>query len=217
MIHVILAEDHHLVRQGIRALLEKAHDIEIVAEAENGEEAVQAAQRLNPDVLITDINMPRLNGIQATEKLHRLGLDTRVVILSMHSNKSLVRQSLQQGVKGYLLKSSVKDELLIAVRAAARNATYLSPAISELVAADYALDQPLSDTEAGYESLTAREREILKLIAEGYTNKAIGEAMHLSIKTVEKDRARLNDKLQARDLVALIRIAMRHGLILPED
>ena len=217
MIRVILAEDHHLVRQGVRLLLEKADDIEIVAEVENGEEAVQLVQRLKPDVLVTDIGMPRLNGIQAAEKIQALGLKTRVVILSMHSNKSFIRQGLQYGVKGYLLKNSVKDELLMAVRAAYQDAIYLSPAISQQFVADLSAGwvNPISLT--GFDQLSGREREILKLIAEGYTNKAVAEAMHLSIKTVEKDRAKLMETLQVRDLVGLIRIALKYGLIFIND
>lgn len=216
MIRVILADDHHLVRQGIRSLLEKTKEIEIVAEAENGEEAIRLVQQLLPDVLVTDIGMPRLNGIQAAEKIKLLGLPTRVVVLSMHTNKSLVRQSLRNGIKSYILKSSVKDDLQIAIRAAYRNATYLSPTVSELVMADL-VTPPAAGTEAdGFDQLTTREREILKLIVEGHTNKAIAKLMHLSIKTVEKDRARLIQKLDLRDIHALTRVALRHGLILPE-
>lgn len=218
MIRVILAEDHHLVRQGIRSLLEKVNDIEVVAEAENGEEAVKLIQNLSPDVLVTDINMPRLNGIQATEKIRDLKLAARVVVLSMHTNKNLVRQSLRSGVKSYILKSAVKDELLTAIRAAYRNATYLSPAVSELVMADLAAaGQTDSDEANGINQLSSREREILKLIAEGYTNKAIAQMMYLSIKTIEKHRARLIAKLQVRDLAGLVRIAFQQGLILPDE
>jgi len=216
MIRVVLAEDHHLVRQGIRSLLEKTGEIDIVAEAENGEEAIHLVQQYIPDVLVTDIGMPWLNGIQAAEKIQMLGLPTRVVILSMHTNKSLVRQSLRSGIKSYILKSSVKDDLQIAIRAAYRNATYLSPTVSELVLADL-VPSPTSATDGdGFDKLTPREREILKLIAEGYTNKAIADLMHLSIKTIEKDRARLIDKLKLRDIKALTGVAIRHGLILPD-
>jgi DNA-binding NarL/FixJ family response regulator len=216
MIRVILADDHHLVRQGIRSLLEKSGDIEIVAEAPDGEEAVRLCARLKPGVLITDINMPRLNGIQAVEKIRELALPCRVVILSMHANRQLVRQSLQNGAKGYVLKSALKDELLMAVRAAFKGATFLSPEVSEAVVTNMAV--PAAPHPAGgFEQLSGREREILKLVAEGYTNKMIAQAMHLSIKTVEKSRAALIEKLGAPDLVGLIRIALKHGLIFLED
>ena len=216
MIKVILAEDHHLVRQGIRSLLERVNDIEILAEAENGEEAFQLVRDLHPDVLVTDIGMPRLNGIQAAEKIRDHGLTTRVVILSMHSDKSLVQQCMRLGVKGYVLKNSVRDELVMAIQAAARNATYLSPAVSDLVL-NTLTGSETEEVPDGYDQLTAREREILKLIAEGYTNKAIADTLHLSIKTIEKDRSRLIDKLKTRDLAGLIRIAMKHGLVLPGE
>ena len=216
MIKLVVAEDHHLVRQGILSLLEKAQDIEVIAEAEDGHQAVQLVQQLSPDVLLTDIGMPRLNGIQAAERVRDLALETRVVILSMHSNKSLIRQSLRCGAKGYVLKSAIKDELLMAIRAAARNATYLSPEVSELLMSDYTGDVDSVEGD-GFEQLTSREREILKLIAEGHTNKSVADAMHLSIKTIEKDRASLVEKLQARDLATLIRMAMKHGLIFSED
>ncbi|GAB4424189.1 MAG: response regulator transcription factor [Anaerolineae bacterium] len=217
MIKVIVAEDHHLVREGILSLLEKSGDIEVVAEARDGEEAVQAVQQFHPDVLLTDIGMPRLNGIQAAEKIRELGLDTRVVILSMHSNKSLIRQCMRSGAKGYVLKSGIKDELLMALRAAARNGTYLSPEVSELLMSDYTADPTATTTGDSFEQLNPREREILKLIAEGHTNKSIATLMHLSIKTIEKDRAVLVEKLQIRDLASLIRLAMKHGLIFSED
>ena len=216
MIKIIVAEDHHLVREGILSLLEKAEDIEVIAEAHDGSEAVQLVQQHLPDVLLTDIGMPRLNGIQAAERIRDLGLATRVVILSMHSNKSLIRQSMRSGAKGYVLKSGIKDELLMAIRAAARNGIYLSPEVSDLLIDDYSKG-PTSDIQNGFEQLTTREREILKLIAEGHTNKSIPNCMNLSIKTIEKDRSSLVEKLNARDLASLIRVAIKHGLIFSED
>ena len=213
MIRVILADDHNLVRQGICALLEKADDIEIVAQAENGQEAVDLSRNLSPDVLIMDINMPRLNGIQAAEQIKALGLNIRVVILSMHSDKTLVRQALRNGARGYLLKRSVMEELLLAVRAAYNGELYLSPAISDTVLTDYLAGQAELEGEDAFDQLSAREREVLQLIAEGYTNKAIAQAMNISIKTVEKHRANLMVKLNVQDLAGLIRIAIKQGLI----
>ena len=213
MIRVILAEDHHLVRQGIRSLLEKTSDIEILAEAENGQEAVKLAERLTPDVLVMDIAMPRLNGIQAADQIRSLGLTTQVVILSMYSDETLVRQALRAGVRGYLLKRSVVEELLLAVRAARSGEIYLSPAISQVMMTDFLAGQSAAEAVSPFDQLSAREREALKLVAEGATNKAIAEAMHISVKTVEKHRANLMAKLNVHDLTGLIRIAIKQGLI----
>lgn len=213
MIRVILADDHHLVRQGIRSLLEKTGDIEILAEAENGQEAVKLAERLAPDVLVMDIAMPRLNGIQAAEQIRSLGLATQVVILSMYSDETLVRHALRAGVRGYLLKRSVVEELLLALRAAMRGEIYLSPAVSQMMMTDFLAGQSTAEAASPFEQLSAREREALKLVAEGATNKAIAEAMQISIKTVEKHRTNLMTKLNVHDLAGLIRIAIKHGLI----
>jgi DNA-binding NarL/FixJ family response regulator len=213
MIRVILADDHHLVRQGIRSLLEKASDIEILAEAENGQEAVKLAERLAPDVLVMDIAMPRLNGIQAAEQIRSLGLATQVVILSMYSDETVVRQALRAGVRGYLLKRSVVEELLLALRAAMHGEIYLSPAVSQMMMTDFLAGQSAAEGVSPFDQLSAREREALKLVAEGATNKTIAEAMQISIKTVEKHRTNLMTKLNVHDLAGLIRIAIKHGLI----
>ncbi len=216
MIRVILADDHHLVRQGMRALLEKANDIEILAEVENGQEAVKLTKDLVPDVLIMDINMPRLSGIQAAEKISRFELPTQVVILSMHSDKSLVRQALRNGVRGYLLKRSVIEELLLAIRAAQRGELYLSPAVSNYITADFLAGKIDPDTRA-YDQLSTREREVLKLVAEGHTNKSIAQEMDISVKTVEKHRANVMSKLNVQDLTGLVRIALKQGLIFLDE
>ena len=217
MIRVILAEDHHLVRQGIRSLLEAAPDIVVVAEADNGQTAVDFVRQLNPDVLVTDVNMPHLNGIQAAEQLREQKLPTRVVILSMHADPSLVRQALRHGAKGYLLKRSLTDELLVAVRAAARGETFLCPGVSDLVMADFLATPALFETANGFDQLSTQEKKVLKLVAEGYTNKAIAQMMHVSIKTVEKYRANVMAKLNLQDLAGLIRAALKHGLIFLDE
>jgi DNA-binding NarL/FixJ family response regulator len=216
MIRIVIAEDHHLVREGIRALLEKAGGIEIVGEAVDGQEAVELTRRLIPDVLLMDIAMPRLNGIQAAEQLRDAGVPTNVVILSMYSDEILVRQALQNGVKGFLPKGSVSEELLFAVRAACRGAVYLSPSIPSAVLADHAApDDPKAKGATG--RLTAREREMLQLIGKGHTNNQMAQAMGVSVKTVERHRTNLMQKLNAHNLVELIRIALMQGLIPLDD
>lgn len=217
MIRVIVADDHRLVLEGIRALLEKADDIDVVGQAADGQEAVELVQRLTPDVLVMDIAMPHLNGIQAVEQLHALGAPTRIVILSMYSDEILVRQALQHGAKGFLLKGSVSEELLLAIRAASRGAVYLSPAISEAVLSDVSSTPPVAKSPGPGDQLTPREREMLQMIGEGYTNSKMAEALGISVKTVERHRTNLMAKLNAHNLVELIRVAMKHGLIRLHD
>jgi DNA-binding NarL/FixJ family response regulator len=217
MIRVLLADDHHLVRKGIRALLEKTEDIEVVGEAMDGEQAVEMTERLAPDVLVIDIGMPRLNGIQAIERVHALDLDTQAIVLSMHSDETLVRQALRNGAKGYLLKRSVTEELLLAVRAASQGETYLSPGISEILLGDYLTLQSRAQEPSAFEQLTPREREVLQLIAEGHTNMSIAQTLDVSVKTVEKHRANLMNKLDTHEVAGLTRIALKHGLIFLDE
>ncbi len=213
MIRVLIVEDHHLVRQGIRALLEKAEDMEVVGEAKDGQEAVEMAERLSPDVIVMDLAMPRLNGTQATERIRAMRLPTQIVMLSMYSDETLVRQALRAGAKGYLLKHSVTEELLLAVRAACRGEIYLSSAVSGTIVANV-LSQPLESTDdEPFDRLSAREQQVLKLVAEGRTNNAIAQILNVSVKTVEKHRSSLMQKLNAHDMATLVKIAMKHGLI----
>jgi DNA-binding NarL/FixJ family response regulator len=217
VIRVIVADDHHLVRQGIRALLEKASDIEVIGEAADGQEAVELVERLAPDVLVTDLAMPRLDGNQAVGRVRALGIATQVVMLSMYSDETLVRQALRNGARGYLLKRSVTEELLLAIRAANRGEIYLSPAISGSIVAEFLTLHAGAEASSPFERLTPREREVLQLISEGHTNSAIAQILTISVKTVEKHRANLMSKLKVRDLVGLIRVAIKHGLILLDE
>jgi DNA-binding NarL/FixJ family response regulator len=214
VIRVIIADDHHLVRQGIRALLEKADDIQVVGEAADGREAVELVERLVPDVLVMDIAMPRLDGSQAIGQIRALGVATQVVMLSMYSDETLVRQALRNGAKGYLLKRSVTEELLLAIRAAVRGEIYLSPAISQSVVSGFLALCEDADESNPHDRLTSREQEVLQLISEGYTNKAIAQALKISTKTVEKHRANVMSKLKVNDLAGLMRAAIKHGLII---
>ena len=214
MIRVVVADDHHLVRQGIRALLERADDIQIVAEAPDGNEAVQLVEQLTPSVLVIDISMPRLNGIQALEQLRARNLTTQVVILTMHFDETLIRQALQGGARAYVLKDAFVDELLVAIRAADRGETYLGPAIADVLVNDFLSAKPITTP---FEQLSPREREVLKLVAEGHTNSEIGQMLSITVKTVEKHRANLMTTLNVHDLAGLIRIAIKHGLIFLDE
>jgi two-component system response regulator NreC len=215
MISVVIADDHNLVRQGICALLESENDIRVVGEARDGIEAVELAESLKPNVLVLDINMPRLDGIETLRQVKRLDLGIQVIILSMYSDESLIKKALKNRANGYLLKRSVSEDLLSAVRAAYRNEVFISPEISESVDIDWIVSQPEDDDPMG--RLTMRERQIFKLVAEGYTNNAIANELHISVKTVEKHRSNLMEKLGVNDVTGLVREAILHGLIFLED
>lgn len=214
MIRVVVADDHHLVRQGIRALLQQAEDMEVIGEAATGQEAVEMAEKLQPHVMVMDISMPRLDGVQATERILALNQPCQVVILSMHADTAVVQHLLRRGVKGYLLKNALSEELLLAVRAANEGRVYLSPTISESVMA--LLLSPQRENSSPADILSPREREVLQLIVEGYTNAAIAETLTISIKTVEKHRANLMTKLEVNDLPGLMRAAIKQGLVFIE-
>ena len=212
MIRVLIAEDHLMVRAGIRALLEKAGDINVLDEASNGQEAIEMTRTLRPDVLIMDIMMPRMNGIQAAENIRELKLPTNILLLSMYSDEGLVHQALQCGVKGYVLKSSVSEELIRAVRAVSNGQTYLSSPISEIVES---VVQPYSTGKNAdpLSNLSPREKQILQLIAEEHTSAEIAKMLVISEKTVEKHRARLMEKLNVRNLAGLVRLAVKYRLV----
>lgn len=216
MIRVVIADDHHLVRQGIRALLEKVSDVEVIGEAATGQEALEMVEALRPEVIVLDISMPRMDGAQAAERILALDVPTEIVILSMHSDTLLAQRLLRQGVKGYLLKDSIAEELPLAIHSASQGRLYLSPAISDSVLTTLMTPQTSEPPESAAEILTPREREVLQLIAEGYTNNAIAEALTISVKTVEKHRANMMAKLDVHDLPSLVREAIKHGLIFLE-
>jgi DNA-binding NarL/FixJ family response regulator len=213
MIRVVIADDHHLVRQGLRALLEKAGDIEVVGEAADGQEALEVVERLLPDVLVLDIAMPHLNGVEAVGRLRDLKVKTRALILSMYADDTLVRQALRNGAKGYLLKRAVSEELLLAVRAVSRGDTFLSPEVAGPVLTPLVEGRTRVEELGLLEQLTSRERQVLQLIAEGHTNAAIAAHLALSEKTVEKHRGHLMAKLHIHDTAALVRFAIKHGLV----
>jgi len=208
MIRVFLADDHAMVRKGFRLILEAQPDMEIAGEAGNGREAVELAERLHPDVVVMDVAMPELNGIEATRRLAASSPHTRVLALSMHKDSVYVREILRAGARGYLLKDSIDTDLISAVRAVARGDGYISPGVSDAVLSDYRrhVTDPL-------DLLTSREREVLQMIAESKTNKEIAVALNLSVYTVEAHRGKIMEKLNLHSTGELVRFAVRHGLI----
>ncbi|MXX02400.1 MAG: response regulator transcription factor [Gemmatimonadetes bacterium] len=212
MIRIVIADDHQLVRQSIVSLIEKAEDMEVVGEAADGHEALNLVQRKRPDVAMLDIAMPLLNGIETTRRIQTLSVDTRVVILSIHSEEDVVRQALRCGASGYLLKNSVVEELLIAVRSANKGEIYLSPSIAQTVLSGFLQTESTNESSTVLEQLSSREREILQLIVEGHTNQAAAEVLSISAKTVEKHRAILMKKLEVHNLPDLILVALKHRL-----
>ncbi len=213
MIKVLIADDHHLVRNGLVALLKNMEEVEVVGEASNGLEAVAMAAELRPDVVVMDIAMPRLDGTQAARQIISSADAPAVVMLSVHSDPVLIQQLIRSGVKGYLLKKSAPEELALAVRSASQRELYLSPLIADSVMHDM-MNHKVDDTaRSRADSLTPREREVLQLIAEGRTNNAIAEMLTISVKTVEKHRANLMAKLGVQGLAELIRVAFLQGLI----
>ena len=212
MIRIVVADDHQLVRQSIVSLIEKAEDMEVVGEAADGHETLNLVQRKRPDVAMLDIAMPLLNGIETTRRIQALSVDTRVVILSMHSDEDVVRQALRCGASGYLLKRSVVEELLIAIRSANRGEIYLSPSIAQTVLSGFLQTESTNESSTVLEQLSSREREILQLIVEGHTNQAAAEVLNISAKTVEKHRAILMKKLEVHNLPDLILLALKHRL-----
>ncbi len=210
-IRVVLADDHTLVRAGLRKLLESMLNVVVVGEAGDGLALLALADQLQPHLVLMDIAMPGLNGIEATARLTRTWPDIRVLILSMHQNEEYVRQALRQGASAYLLKDSAPMELDLAITAVLRGETYLSPAVSRGVVSDYV--QRLRNEQTPTQVLTPRQREVLQLIAEGQSTKDIARRLELSVKTVETHRSQLMKQLDIHDVTGLVRYAMRAGLV----
>lgn len=210
-ITVMLADDHAVVRDGLRLVLEAREDMEVVADVPNGREAVRQTELLKPDVLVMDISMPELNGIEATRQIRERFKRTAVVILSMHATSEHIYQALQAGATGYLLKDSAGKEVVEAVTAAAQGKRYLSRRITETMLDDY-IERRDPPKESPIERLSTREREVLQFVVEGHTSVEIGEVLHLSPKTIDSYRSRLMAKLEIRDIPGLVRFAIAHGI-----
>lgn len=205
---ILLADDHSVVRKGFGLILETQPDLEVVGEANNGREAVELADQLQPDVVVIDVSMPELNGIEATRRIGEACSRTRVLAVSMHRDAVYVREILRAGARGYLVKDADDDAFLDAVRAVARGEGYLSPSVSDAVLTDYRkhVTNPL-------DLLTSREREVLQLIAEGQTNKEIANLLKLSVYTVEAHRGKIMEKLNLHNTGDMVRFALRNGMI----
>ncbi len=212
-LRVLLVDDHALMRAGIRALLEELLEAEVVAEAGDGRDALRLVQAHQPDVVLMDIAMPGLNGLEATKRMVKDCPNVRVLILSMHASEEYVWQALKAGAAGYLLKDSEPSELALALRAVMRGETYLSPPISKRVIEGYV--QRVGAEESLLERLTSRQREILQLIAEGATTKEIARTLNISVKTVETHRATFMERLDIHDIAGLVRYAIQVGITQP--
>jgi DNA-binding NarL/FixJ family response regulator len=241
---VVLADDHELIRAGLRAILESAADVEVVAEVSDGREAVRAARELRPDIVVMDINMPGLNGIEATRQIVQEAADAKVIALSLHADSQMIRAMLNAGAMGYLLMNCAPDELRFAVHAVSAGKAYLTPKVAQVVVKNYvrqpdgsaaasastirapaaSSSSPSSSSNGAGASrletsgtdafgvLTAREREVLQLLAEGHTSKEIAAALHIGAKTVETHRSQLMSKLGLRSVAHLTKYAVREGL-----
>ena len=212
-IRVLLADDHTLIRAGLRMVVESQPDLTVVGEADNGREAVAMAETLKPDVVVMDIGMPSLNGIEASRQIREKMPDTQVVMLSMHSDEGYVLRALKAGAKAYLLKDSAEADLARAIHAAAEGRSFFSPAVGKVLLEDYMRKLQRTGAEDSYEFLSAREREILQLVAEGKSSKEIASLLGLSAYTVETHRARTMQKLNLRGVPELILYAVRKGII----
>jgi two-component system response regulator NreC len=209
---IILSDDHHIVRQGFRALLEKQPDFTVLADTGNGLDVLPLVEQLKPEILIIDLMMPGLNGLEVTRQVQRSSPDTSVIVLTMHSDESYVRQAMANGAKGYVLKDSKVTDLVQAVYAVLAGGHYLSPALSERVLEAYlnnGEDEPVNP----FDSLTSREREILQLVAEGKTSPQIGDLLSISPRTVEVHRSNIMRKLELHTHTELIRFAIRQGIL----
>jgi DNA-binding NarL/FixJ family response regulator len=210
-IRVMLADDHALVRAGIRALLQNVKGIEVIAEAGDGREVLDSIEQYRPDVILMDLTMPGMNGLDAAGRVTKEWSDVRVIILSMHTNEEYVLQALRTGAAGYLLKDAGTAELELAITAVAHGETYLSPPVSKHVISDYV--RRVGGESPAPASLTPRQHEILKLIAEGHALKEIAQMLSISVKTVETHRSQLMERLDIHDTAGLVRHAIRIGLV----
>ena len=212
-IRILLADDHTVVRDGLRALVEKQPDMAVVGEAADGRDTIRMAEEHSPDVVIMDIAMPNMNGIEATRRIVASNPQTAVLILSMHQDESYVLRSLKAGARGYLLKDSVRSDVIDAIRAVVQGRSFLTRKVSRILQEDYVREMERRGVEDSYDLLTDREREILQLVAEGRTNKEVASMLNISLTTVETHRTHILQKLNLHSVPELILYAVRKGII----
>ena len=212
-IRILLADDHTILRAGLKMMLNAQPDMEVVGEAQSGRQAIQEAQKLQPDVILMDITMPDLNGIEATRQIKRILTEVKILVLTMHENDEYVFQALRAGASGYMLKEAADTELITAIHVIKSGQFYLSPTAQSVVVGDYLQRVRTGEERDSYSSLTEREREILKLVAEGHTNNQIAERLIISPKTVDTHRTHVMDKLNLHSRAELVKYAMRRGLL----
>ncbi|MEP7152325.1 MAG: response regulator transcription factor [Nitrospira sp.] len=210
-VRVLLVEDHTLVRAGFRALLEKLEGIQVIGEVSNGRDALKISRDLEPEVVLMDIAMPEMNGLEATSRMRQECPRTKVLMLSMYTNEEYLKEALRAGAAGYLLKDADRAELELAIKTVCRGETYLTPAVAKFTLDAYCRQDDAQSGPLG--RLTSRQREILQLIAEGCSTKQIAQRLDLSVKTVETHRAQLMERLEIHDVPGLVRLAIRTGLV----
>jgi two-component system response regulator NreC len=208
-IRIVLADDHVLVRQGLKSLLER-EGFQVIAEASDGQEALRHVESLQPDIAVMDISMPTLNGLNAAREVRRASPKTKTILLTQHDESQYIRDALEAGVKGYVLKSQVANDLLLAIRQVSRGQVYLSPGVSSAVIEAYQ-----SKSEKPRNPLTSRERQVLQLVAEGKSTKDVASLLGISVKTAESHRTRLMQKLDIHETATLVLYAVRHGIVQP--
>ena len=208
---IVIAEDHTILREGLRSLLSSEPELRVVGEAKDGREAIRRVEQLEPDLILMDLSMPRMNGVEAIREIKNRIPETKVLALTVHKAEEFVLEVLQAGADGYVLKDASSEELVMAIRSVLEGQRYLSPAVSQMVIEGYLAGRKTG--ESSWDTLTKREREILKLIAEGHKNKEIADYLCISVKTVEKHRANLMKKLDLHSAAALTAYAMERGLV----
>jgi two-component system response regulator NreC len=212
-IKLLVADDHKIFRQGIKMLLEEESDLQVVGEASDGREAVKKATELKPDVILMDIAMANLNGLEATRQIKKQLPSAKVIMVTMHKNEEYVLQSFQAGASGFILKEGAVEELVSAIRSINSDKSFLSPSISKTLIDAYMRKMETGKTETPFDLLTDREREVLQLIAEGYTNREVAKSLFISVKTVEAHRAHIMQKLNIHDIAKLVKYAIQKGLV----